>query len=129
MPITAEPTATPTRATESSRTISSGTGTLPCLPPTPRRLEKTTGSLTRLWPASAELAEGWTPPMAKVPTRRASRRISKVRATAANEAVADGTEKITRAHLTEITLDTAAEDQYRPALPRQAATAGRRARS
>jgi Bacterial TniB protein len=48
---------------------------------------------------------------------------------AANDAIADGTEKITRAHLTEITLDTAAEQQYRPAPPRQAATAGRRARS
>jgi len=48
---------------------------------------------------------------------------------AANDAIADGTEKITRAHLTEITLDTAAEEQYRPAPPRQAATAGRRARS
>jgi hypothetical protein len=48
---------------------------------------------------------------------------------AANDAIADGTEKITRGHLTEITLDTAAEEQYRPAPPRQAATAGRRARS
>jgi hypothetical protein len=48
---------------------------------------------------------------------------------AANDAIADGTEKITRGHLTEITLDTAAEQQYRPAPPRQAATTGRRARS
>ena len=48
---------------------------------------------------------------------------------AANDAIADGTEKITRAHLTEITLDTAAEEQYRPAPPRQAAAAGRRVRS
>jgi hypothetical protein len=33
---------------------------------------------------------------------------------AANEAIADGTEKVTREHLAAITLDTAAEQQYRP---------------
>jgi hypothetical protein len=47
---------------------------------------------------------------------------------AANEAIDDGAEKITREHLRAVILDTAAEDQYRPPPPRQpAATAGRRA--
>jgi hypothetical protein len=47
---------------------------------------------------------------------------------AANEAIDDGTEKITREHLKAITLDTAAEEQYRPPPPRKpAAKAGRRA--
>jgi len=49
---------------------------------------------------------------------------------AANEAIDDGTEKITREHLKAITLDTAAEEQYRPPPPRKpAAAAGRRASS
>jgi hypothetical protein len=39
------------------------------------------------------------------------------------EAIADGSEKITCEHLKAITLDTAAEQQYRPAPPRPAATA------
>jgi hypothetical protein len=33
---------------------------------------------------------------------------------AANDAITDGTEKITRKHLDAVTLDTAAEEQYRP---------------
>jgi hypothetical protein len=49
---------------------------------------------------------------------------------AANEAITDGTEKITRKHLDTVILDTAAEEQYRPPAPRRPATAAaRRARS
>jgi hypothetical protein len=47
---------------------------------------------------------------------------------AANDAIADGTEKITRKHLDAVILDTAAEEQYRPPAPRRpAAAAGRKA--
>jgi hypothetical protein len=45
---------------------------------------------------------------------------------AANDAIADGTEKITRRHLDAVTLDTAAEDQYRPPAPRRSVTAAAR---
>jgi hypothetical protein len=45
---------------------------------------------------------------------------------AANDAITDGTEKITRKHLDAVTLDTAAEDQYRPPAPRRPVTAGAR---
>lgn len=47
---------------------------------------------------------------------------------AANDAISDGTEKITRKHLDAVILDTAAEDQYRPPAPRRRpAAAGRKA--
>jgi hypothetical protein len=45
---------------------------------------------------------------------------------AANEAISDGTEKITRKHLDAVVLDTAAEEQYRPPAPRRPATAAAR---
>ena len=45
---------------------------------------------------------------------------------AANEAISDGTEKITRKHLDAIVLDTAAEEQYRPPAPRRPVTAAAR---
>ncbi len=45
---------------------------------------------------------------------------------AANDAIADGTEKITRKHLDAVILDTAAEEQYRPPAPRRPATAAAR---
>jgi hypothetical protein len=45
---------------------------------------------------------------------------------AANDAITDGTEKITRKHLDAIVLDTAAEEQYRPPAPRRPATAAAR---
>lgn len=45
---------------------------------------------------------------------------------AANDAITDGTEKITRGHLDAVTLDTAAEDQYRPPAPRRPVTAAAR---
>ena len=45
---------------------------------------------------------------------------------AANDAIADGTEKITRKHLDAVILDTAAEEQYRPAAPRRPAAAAAR---
>ena len=47
---------------------------------------------------------------------------------AANDAISDGTEKITRKHLDAVVLDTAAGEQYRPPAPRRpAAAAGRKA--
>ena len=46
---------------------------------------------------------------------------------AANDAISDGTEKITRKHLDAVILDTAAENQYTPPAPRRPA-AGRKAR-
>jgi len=45
---------------------------------------------------------------------------------AANEAISDGTEKITRKHLDAVVLDTAAEEQYRPPAPRRPVTAAAR---
>jgi hypothetical protein len=45
---------------------------------------------------------------------------------AANDAISDGTEKITRKHLDAVILDTAAEEQYRPPAPRRPAAAARR---
>ncbi|VBA31954.1 hypothetical protein LAUMK4_05632 [Mycobacterium persicum] len=45
---------------------------------------------------------------------------------AANKAITDGAEKITRKHLDAIILDTAAEEQYRPPAPRRLATAAAR---
>jgi hypothetical protein len=45
---------------------------------------------------------------------------------AANEAITDGTEKVTRRHLEAVVLDTAAEDQYRPPAPRRPGTAAAR---
>lgn len=42
---------------------------------------------------------------------------------AANDAISDGTEKITRKHLDAVILDTAAEDQYQPPVPRRPAAA------
>jgi hypothetical protein len=42
---------------------------------------------------------------------------------AANDAISDGTEKITRKHLDAVVLDTAAEEQYRPPAPRRRAVA------
>jgi hypothetical protein len=45
---------------------------------------------------------------------------------AANEAISDGTEKITRRHLDAVVLDTAAEEQYRPPAPRRPVTAAAR---
>jgi len=45
---------------------------------------------------------------------------------AANDAIADGTEKITRKHLDAVILDTAAEEQYRPPAPRRPAAAAAR---
>jgi hypothetical protein len=42
---------------------------------------------------------------------------------AANDAISDGTEKITRKHLDAVILDTAAEEQYRPPAPRRPVTA------
>ena len=47
---------------------------------------------------------------------------------AANDAISDGTEKITRKHLDAVILDTAAEEQYRPPAPRRhTSAAGRKA--
>ncbi|WP_433381470.1 hypothetical protein [Streptosporangium sp. CA-115845] len=52
---------------------------------------------------------------------------------AANDAIADGTEKIAKKHLNEVLLDTAAEQQYDPGPQPRASTttkvAGRRPRS
>ena len=45
---------------------------------------------------------------------------------AANKAISDGTEKITRKHLDAVVLDTAAEEQYRPPAPRRPVTAAAR---
>ena len=45
---------------------------------------------------------------------------------AANEAISDGTEKITRKHLDAVVLDTAAEEQYRPPALRRPVTAAAR---
>ena len=45
---------------------------------------------------------------------------------AANDAITDGTEKITRKHLDAVVLDTAAEEQYRPPAPRKPAMAAAR---
>ena len=47
---------------------------------------------------------------------------------AANDAISDGTEKITKKHLDAVILDTAAEDQYNPPAPRRPG-GGRKARS
>ena len=46
---------------------------------------------------------------------------------AANDAISDGAEKITKKHLDAVILDTAAEEQYSLPAPRRPATAGRRA--
>ena len=46
---------------------------------------------------------------------------------AANDAISDGTEKVTRKHLDAVILDAAAQEQYRPAAERRPAAAGRRA--
>jgi hypothetical protein len=45
---------------------------------------------------------------------------------AANDAISDGTEKVTRKHLDAVILDTAAQEQYHVPVPRGAAAAGRR---
>jgi hypothetical protein len=45
---------------------------------------------------------------------------------AANDAISDGTEQVTRKHLDAVILDTAAQEQYHVPVPRQTATAGRR---
>ena len=44
---------------------------------------------------------------------------------AANDAISDGTEKITKKHLDAVILDTAAEDQYNPPGPRRPGAGGR----
>jgi hypothetical protein len=48
---------------------------------------------------------------------------------AANDAISDGTEKITRKHLDAVILDTAAQEQYHLPAPRRPAAASRRASS
>jgi hypothetical protein len=45
---------------------------------------------------------------------------------AANDAIDDGTERITKKHLAAVVLDTAAEEQYVPPAPRQRSTAAGR---
>jgi hypothetical protein len=46
---------------------------------------------------------------------------------AANDAIADGTEKITKKHLDTVILDAAAQAQYDPPAPRRPRQAGTRA--
>jgi hypothetical protein len=46
---------------------------------------------------------------------------------AANDAISDGTEKVTRKHLEAVILDAAAQEQYHPVAERRPAAAGRRA--
>jgi hypothetical protein len=46
---------------------------------------------------------------------------------AANDAISDGTEQVTRKHLDAVILDTAAQEQYHPLAARRPAAAGRRA--
>lgn len=45
---------------------------------------------------------------------------------AANDAITDGTEQVTRKHLEAVTVDTAAQEQYHPQPGRRPAAAGRR---
>jgi hypothetical protein len=45
---------------------------------------------------------------------------------AANDAISDGTEQVTRKHLDAVILDTAAQEQYHAPVPRRPTAAGRR---
>jgi hypothetical protein len=45
---------------------------------------------------------------------------------AANDAISDGTEQVTRKHLEAVIVDTAAQERYHPQADRRATAAGRR---
>jgi hypothetical protein len=45
---------------------------------------------------------------------------------AANDAISDGTEQVTRKHLEAVIVDTAAQERYHPQADRRPAAAGRR---